>query len=275
MDPRSKLGLGNRGITGAQQAKDVTGAPHEQVAADRGLKNAAAGQSIELLNRLIASAGYESYLEIGVQNGFTFFEILARYRDGVDPDFRFDIAARGDLETRFYAMTSDAFFLAQAARKYDLVFIDGWHSFDQALRDFCNALSVLREGGAIVVDDVYPNDVFGALASQSEAIEARKSHGLDHGPNQRAWSGDVFKLVLTLHDYFPCLDFVTIRNPDNPYHKPQTLVWHGARQDFKPLLNSVEKIARTTWFDLTTLERAFRFASFAEAIQRFESAARR
>jgi len=235
-------------------------------------KALAVGQSSELMNRLITARGYTDYLEIGVQFGKTFLDVAAKTKDGVDPNFRFDTTSHANDANRFFEMTSDDFFLSDKVREYDLIFIDGWHSFHQAYRDFCNALLVCRPRGAIVIDDSVPGDVFSALPTQDMAIEARQLHGLGDGPFSHAWMGDVYKVVLAIHDFHPTLDFATLRDPANPFHKPQTLVWRGRRDTFEPIFGDFERIARTSYFELPSLELAFHFAAPEEGIARLEAA---
>jgi predicted O-methyltransferase YrrM len=44
-------------------------------------------------------------------------------------------------------------------KKFDFIFIDGWHTFDYTLLDFFYASLMLRIGGIIVVDDAYHEGV--------------------------------------------------------------------------------------------------------------------
>jgi predicted O-methyltransferase YrrM len=97
------------------------------------------------LNRLAAALGARSYLEIGVMTGGTFERVQVAERTAVDPAFQFDISGHADDATIFAEMTSDEFFSGlPAAKSYDLIFIDGLHTFEQAYRDLCN--SILRSG---------------------------------------------------------------------------------------------------------------------------------
>lgn len=49
--------------------------------------------------------------------------------------------------------------LSENEGRYDLVLIDGWHTFDQTLLDCYYALRLLRVGGVLVIDDVEFNSV--------------------------------------------------------------------------------------------------------------------
>jgi hypothetical protein len=107
----------------------------------------------EIINRLISRYNYKNYLEIGVQYGHNFRDInLPREcKTGVDVkkqvlDFEYFL----DYET-----TSDNFF-KQNNKKYDIIFIDGDHSFEQSYIDVTNALNCLNPRGTIVCHDCYP-----------------------------------------------------------------------------------------------------------------------
>ena len=135
------------------------------------------------------------------------------------------------------------FFLtfADISTKYDIVFLDGLHKFEQTFRDFCNSQSHCHDRTVWMIDDVHPNDVFSAHPDQKLAYRFRTLHG----KQGRAWHGDVFKLVFAIHDFFPNLSYRTISDGGNP----QTVVVRRARKDFRPRLGDLEKISRLTYYD--------------------------
>ena len=101
-----------------------------------------------IINHLIRRNRYRDYLEIGVHASDNFAHVLAANKLGVDP------SARGPVD---YALTSDEFFAQlPPERRFDLVFVDGLHEEEQALRDITNALRHLRDGGTVVVHDCNP-----------------------------------------------------------------------------------------------------------------------
>ncbi len=103
----------------------------------------------EIMTILIEKYGYKKYLEIGVntpaQPGFNFESIKVETKHGVDPA----------VDTTF-KMTSDEFFNGKVPMKYDLVFVDGLHVFDQAHRDIVNSLEWLGDNGTVMVHDCNP-----------------------------------------------------------------------------------------------------------------------
>jgi len=49
--------------------------------------------------------------------------------------------------------------LLEKKESYDLIFIDGWHTFDYTLLDFFYANLLLKKDGIIIVDDAYHQGV--------------------------------------------------------------------------------------------------------------------
>ena len=131
------------------------------------------------------------YLEIGVQKGRSLN--LAKCKAiGVDPH------PKVTTHHQIYKETSDEFFNRNLYIAPDLVFIDGLHIFEQALKDFINVERISHENTVVVIDDVAP-------AHPSQALRERKT---------QKWTGDVWKLYsvllkyrpdlkITFHDVFP------------------------------------------------------------------------
>jgi len=124
------------------------------------------------------------YLEIGVQKGRSLDLALCR-AVGVDPAPRTTEKKNQEI----YAMTSDDFFASFDIEPPDLVFIDGLHLFEQALKDFINIEYISHEQTVVVVDDIFP-------AHPAQAL--RKRH-------TSKWAGDVWKLYEILKEYRPDL----------------------------------------------------------------------
>lgn len=123
---------------------------------------------------LVASP--KSYLEIGVRNkNNNFNKIRADHKDGVDPARR----------TRCnYVMTSDKFF-SNNTIKYDLIFIDGLHLYEQVYRDIISSLKFIKEDGVIVMHDCNPN---------SEWIQ--RDYDIDN--IRGGWCGTVWKAFVRI-----------------------------------------------------------------------------
>jgi len=204
------------------------------------------------LNRLAAALGAHSYLEIGVHTGGTFARVQVAERTAVDPAFPFPVSDHEDEVTSFAEMTSDEFFSGlPAAKTYDLIFIDGLHTFEQAYRDLCNSILHSHPGTVILLDDTVPGDVYSTLRDPEQAFAFRAAAGPDGGV---AWHGDTFKVVFAVHDFHLALDYRTIVGSGNP----QTLVWRSNSGWRRPLLDSLEQITRLTYFDMVSKSHVLR-----------------
>jgi methyltransferase family protein len=174
------------------------------------------------VNALIRDLGLTSYLEIGVLDGETFANVVARRRYGVDPVALFDpvLLPRG---SKFAVMTSDEFFaMIRPTKRFDVAFVDGLHTVEQTYRDVINTFSHLRRG-VVLIDDTVPSDEYSAIPDQDESYRARETAGFEGRP----WHGDVWRVVMLLDRHHPELEWRTILDGGNP----QTLVWrrrHGA-----------------------------------------------
>jgi methyltransferase family protein len=213
------------------------------------------------LNRLAEELNARSYLEIGVSTGATFLHVNVPERTGVDPRYGFDTSQHTDEHTRFFAGTSDEFF-AQLPRgtKFDLIFIDGLHTFEQTYRDLCSALSLSHPATAILIDDTLPSDVYSALPDPASA----HGHRARTGSDDQSWHGDTYKVVYAIHDFHLGLDYRTIVDSGNP----QTLVWQSAGIRRPPAVASMEALTRLSYFDLLESIDVLQCASEAEALER-------
>lgn len=141
----------------------------------------------ELINSLIEKNNYKTYLEIGVntpaQPGYNWVGVKIPIKHGVDPNVK-----------TTYQMESDYFFKNHIEQKYDIIFIDGLHIFEQVYRDIINSLGYLEEGGTIVVHDCNP----------VTEITQRRVRASD------AWHGDVWKAIVKLRTENKELEICTV-----------------------------------------------------------------
>lgn len=159
-----------------------------------------------------------SYLEIGVEEGRTFEAVALPHRVAVDPNPLFS-CTHLPSGVSVNVKTSDQFFEElEAGVTFDLVFLDGLHTFDQTYRDVMNSLHHTYTRSVILVDDVVPSDAISAMRDLRGAIAERariKS-------NDSRWHGDVFRLMLVLQDHHPELNFRTIVNGSD---NEQAVIW--------------------------------------------------
>lgn len=205
----------------------------------------------------------QSYLEIGVFNGKTFNNLSFPRQVGVDPRFGFDVEEFKRDGVEFITKTSDEFFITRdRSYPFDIVFLDGLHTFKQTLRDFCNSLTCAHPRTVWLIDDVLPSDVYSSLPIAGEARGFRKKAGII----SNAWHGDVYKLLFMIHDFFPTLSYVTISNGGNP----QAIVWQTPRTSpFAPLLGSVELIERLDYFEMMKRESVLNLMPEIQAFEFF------
>ena len=124
----------------------------------------------DLIKYLINKNNYKNYLEIGCDQNQLFSKIEIENKTGVDPE------SGGNIKT-----TSDDFFLNNA-EKFDIIFIDGLHIYEQVKKDILNSINCLNEGGIVLVHDCMPD----SLAKQAVPRFKMK------------WNGDVWKAIVDL-----------------------------------------------------------------------------
>lgn len=219
----------------------------------------AVNHSVRRLSALRDGIGATSYLEVGVFDGSTFNAFDIARKDAVDPKFRFDPGGFAGESVRFFEVPSDDFFLNFAGHsRYDLIFLDGLHTFEQTFRDFCASLAHANDRTVWLIDDILPVDVFSAHPDQAEAVRYRNAGG---NP-RKAWHGDVYKVVFAIHDFFPTLTFRAIQTGGNH----QLVVWTQPRKGFRPCFNSLETISRLDYFTLQRHLDLYSFGPEAEVL---------
>lgn len=183
------------------------------------LREAQVRHSPRRINSLLAvMGGRTTYLEIGVHSGWTLENITATRVVGVDPEPRFDLNHL-PLHVECHRTTSDDYFANICKTQFDVIFLDGLHTWQQTYRDLINGLSRLNKGGAILIDDTLPVDAVSAIPDQLESYRQRREAGIPGGP----WHGDVWKLLLLLELGHPELQWRTIASGGNG----QTLLWRS------------------------------------------------
>jgi hypothetical protein len=144
----------------------------------------------ELLEKIHKSLAPRLYLEIGVQGGKS-LKLAKGNAIGIDPMPQVKFPDNDPI--KIFKSTSDQFFSKEASKalqqRPDLVFIDGMHLFEYALRDFINVEKYANANTIVVVDDIFP-------AHPNQALRERCT---------RAWTGDVWKLKSILEKYRPDL----------------------------------------------------------------------
>ena len=140
----------------------------------------------DIINMLIQRYGFTKYLEIGVEHGANFDKINIDHKESVDVV---------DLGKTTHCMSSNEFFAnTHPDQKWDIIFIDGMHQYEQCYLDIVNASRHLEDNGFIVCHDMNP-------ASKETA-----SHNV---VTENWWNGDVYKSFIKFRqdylDFSSCL----------------------------------------------------------------------
>ena len=198
------------------------------------------------LNKLASINRSSRYLEIGVSQGITFNAIEIDYRVAVDPKFQLDWEKYANDKVVFLEVSSNEFFRSYAKKyeSFDLIYLDGLHTFEQTFLDFCASLACGHSKTIWLIDDTCPGSYAQAQSSLKHCRQIQKFSG----EKGNSWMGDVFKVVAAIHDFFPQYSFATF--PDHG----QTVVWNQWRTDFQPQWNSLEIISRLEYSDFIELQ---------------------
>ena len=124
----------------------------------------------DLIDYLIKKNNYKNYLEIGCDKNQLFSKVNIGNKIGVDP------VSGGNVRK-----TSDDFFKENKS-SFDIVFIDGLHTYEQVKRDILNSVNFLLDEGIILVHDCMPDSL------GKQAVPRYKMQ----------WNGDVWKAIVDL-----------------------------------------------------------------------------
>ena len=139
----------------------------------------------DLIQNIIDKKRYDNYLEIGCDKDQSFSKIKVKNKIGVDP------VSGGNIRS-----TSDQFFSSNTS-KFDIIFIDGLHHYEQVIKDVNNSLQILNDNGFILLHDCLPRSI------AHQAIPRYRG----------SWNGDVWKALVELRtrsdlDTYTCqIDF--------------------------------------------------------------------
>jgi len=126
----------------------------------------------QLINLLLRQRKGRRYLEIGFKDKEAHF-------NHVSCEYKVSVGLKPGAT--FVGEPDD--FFARSQEQFDLIFVDGHHTEEQALKDIRNALRYLNPGGIVVIHDCMPPD----------AWHQREPEAYVEG---EAWNGTVWKAVL-------------------------------------------------------------------------------
>ena len=127
----------------------------------------------DLIKYLINKYNYIDYLEIGCDQDENFSRIKIQNKIGVDPK-----------SGGTHRMTSDVFF-ENNSNKFDLIFLDGLHTYEQTIKDIKNAIQCIQNEGVILVHDCLPKKIW------NQIVPRIYGH----------WNGDVWKAIVEARTY--------------------------------------------------------------------------
>ena len=128
---------------------------------------------IEIIQKIINQNNFKKYLEIGCDKDENFSKIKAETKVGVDP-------VRGGT----IRSTSDEFFKINK-EKFDIIFLDGLHTYNQTIKDINNSLDHLNSNGVVIVHDCLPKKIW------NQIVPRIYGH----------WNGDVWKAIVHSRTY--------------------------------------------------------------------------
>ena len=121
-----------------------------------------------IIQETIYRKNYKTYLEIGCFQDELFSKIRIEKKVGVDP------VSGGTIRD-----TSDNFF-KKNNMKFDIIFIDGLHEYEQVKKDITNSLLFLNDNGVIFLHDCMPTCFIYQATPRATTV----------------WNGDVWKNIV-------------------------------------------------------------------------------
>jgi len=100
------------------------------------------------------------------------------------------------------------------ATTYDLIFVDGLHTFEQTYRDVLHALRHSHPGTVIAIDDTIPCDVLSASRSLGDCVGMRFSLT---GVADSSWHGDTYRVIPLVTAFNNDLRLITLIDAGNPW----------------------------------------------------------
>ena len=221
---------------------------------------------IELINEIIRIKKFKSYLEIGVFGGECLFNINVLNKVAVDPLFGFGLKTRikylfknRNHRIKYFELPSNMFFEKNRV-SFDLIFIDGLHTWQQLCLDIKNSINFLSPNGLILIHDSLPKSKWEALPAKSYEDFLR----LKPQNESTLWCGDGWKVLFEIKKQIKNLDLKVV-NIDhgigvilNGFNKGQHFSDLSTEKtdnyifenDFQDYLEIIEIINTETLFDI-------------------------
>ena len=145
-----------------------------------------------------------------------------------------------NLKNTFFEVTSDDFFKQNEVllneNKIQLAFIDGLHTYEQALEDTLNTLKFSDDNVIVVLHDCNPLDALAAHPAIS--IDHARAELKDHKDWKNIWNGDVWKTIVDIRKNHPELTAFVL-NTDHGLG----FVYKKQRENLPEVFNSISEIS--------------------------------
>ena len=128
---------------------------------------------VHIIQEIINLKNFNNYLEIGCDQDENFSQINVKNKIGVDPK-----------SGGTHRMTSDTFF-KNNKDKFDVIFLDGLHTYEQTIKDINNAIQSIQDNGVILIHDCLPKKIW------NQIVPRIYGH----------WNGDVWKAIVEARTY--------------------------------------------------------------------------
>ena len=128
---------------------------------------------VHIIQEIINLKNFNNYLEIGCDQDENFSQINIKNKIGVDPK-----------SGGTHRMTSDIFF-KNNKDKFDVIFLDGLHTYEQTIKDINNAIQNIQDDGVILIHDCLPKKIW------NQIVPRIYGH----------WNGDVWKAIVEARTY--------------------------------------------------------------------------
>jgi predicted O-methyltransferase YrrM len=109
-------------------------------------------EQYEIIKSIVQATGCQKYLELGISEGINIQYISQVCSDCTGVDI---VDRRKFKDFKFHHTTTDHFF-KKNTEKFDTIFIDADHSFEQVKKDFNNSIKILNKFGIIFLHDTDP-----------------------------------------------------------------------------------------------------------------------
>jgi len=202
-----------------------------------------------------------AFLEIAAFQSDTFDRAAAHIKVLVDQNSVYEATNRIENWQNIivFHLTSDQYFYENTHEqtKFDVIYIDGLHTFEQTLRDLLNSIARLNPNGVIIIDDIIPNSYVASLPDLALVSRLWTQMGMQ----DVSWMGDVFKLVFLIQSSFQQYSYATVEE-----NRGQLVLWPERRPASELVDRKIEHISRLEYSDVIEHEKIFNIRPCAEIV---------